>query len=61
VNIPLTAGVLTAWSAERESTLRDIQEISKFHGQTSGVNSTHQNKEKILCTLVYFILIQKLH
>jgi hypothetical protein len=34
-------------------TLRDIHEISKLHGQSSRVNSTHQNKETILYKLVF--------
>jgi hypothetical protein len=46
-------GVLTAWNAERESTIRDMQEISKLHRPTSSVNSTHQNKEKILYKLKF--------
>ena len=41
--------------------LRRIQNVSKLHGQMSTVNSTHQNKETILYTLMfvnewYFIL-----
>ena len=32
--LALTASVLSAWNAERESTLLDIPEISNLHGQT---------------------------